>query len=102
MSMKTQKIWASLLLFCVTMCALYAAEPLRNASPIMSGAENGLSPMSFGMTYSNVPAGFAFISSAVHPDIFVTIKVGIAGAKGFWRAEFDRFTQDGRPIYKTP
>lgn len=102
MSMKTQKIWASLLLFCVTMCALYAVEPLRNASPIMSGAENGLSPMSFGMTYSNVPAGFAFISSAAHPDIFVTIKVGIAEAKGFWRAEFDRFTQDGRPIYKTP
>lgn len=82
--------------------AALAAEPLRNASPIMAGGEDGLSPMSFGLTYSNYPKGFAYISTEEAPDIFVLVKSGTADARGFWWCRYDCRTPDGHQVYRKP
>lgn len=78
------------------------AVPLKNASPLMAGGEDGLSPMSFGMTYSNYPKGFAYISSQEAPDLFVLVKSGTADARGFWWCRYDCTTPDGHQVYKRP
>ena len=58
---KTRLILA--VLCALTLQSLWAAGPLQHARPIAAGGEEGLAPMSFGLTYSNAPRGFADISS---------------------------------------
>lgn len=82
--------------------SLVAAEPLQHARPVMAGGAEGLAPMSFGLTYSNAPRGFAYISSEEWPDLFVLIQHGMAGAKGFWRCAYDYTTDDGSLVYREP
>ena len=80
----------------------YAGKPLRSGEPLAAGGSEGLSPMSFGLTYSNIPRGSAFVSSQEHPDIFVLIKVGMPEVRGFWRCAYDTTTDEGEPVYKSP
>jgi hypothetical protein len=68
----------------------------------MSSANDGLAPMSFGYTYSNVPKGCAYLSSNEYPDIFVLIKSGTKGAVGFWLCEYDGNTTSNELIFKNP
>lgn len=79
-----------------------AAEPLRHAHPVMAGGEEGLSPMSFGLTYSNLPRGAAYISSDRYPDLFVLVTRGARDAWGFWRCAYDATASDGSLIYRAP
>lgn len=94
-------------LFLLALCgcvlqSLPAAEPLRHAHPIMAGGAQGLAPMSFGMTYSNAPRGFAYISSDDYPDLFVLVQSGTPEARGFWRCAYDFTTDDGALVYREP
>ena len=86
----------------LTLQSLVAAEPLQHARPVMAGGAEGLAPMSFGLTYSNAPRGFAYISSEEWPDLFVLIQHGAAGAKGFWRCAYDCTADDGSLVYREP
>ena len=61
-----------------------------------------MSPMSFGLTYSNYPKGFAYISTEEAPDIFVLVKSGTADARGFWWCRYDCRTPDGHQVYRKP
>ncbi len=79
-----------------------AATPLKNAQPLPAGGSEGLSPMSFGLTYSNSPKGFAYLSSEQQPDIFVSVQHGTPQSKGFFRCRFDRMSENGDPIYHSP
>lgn len=79
-----------------------SAQAPVNGQPLMAGGPDGLSPMSFGLTYSNNPRGFAFVSSKTQPDLFVLISHGTAEAKGFWRCCADGFHSDGSAIYGNP
>ncbi len=85
-----------------TFCGIRAANPLQHAQPIPAGGDEGLSPMSFGLTYSNAPRGFAYISSDQHPDLFVFIASGMPDAKGLWRCPYDRTTPEGELVYASP
>ncbi|WP_418991790.1 FG-GAP repeat domain-containing protein [Alistipes sp.] len=78
------------------------APPLRHARPVMAGGEEGLAPMSFGLTYSNAPRGFAYLSSSSYPDLFVLIPSGMPEARGFWRCAYDRTADDGSLVYREP
>lgn len=97
-----RKIFITIITACSIQLLSDGAEPLRNATPVMAGGELGLSPMSFGMTYSNYPKGFAYISSDEVPDIFVAVKSGTADAKGFWWCRYDFTTEDGHQVYRKP
>lgn len=85
-----------------SMGILCASAPLRHAHPVMAGGEEGLSPMSFGLTYSNLPRGFAYISSDAYPDLFVLVTRGLREALGFWRCTYDATAEDGSLIYRAP
>ncbi len=88
-------------------CRLSVVEPasaqtLVSGNPIPSAAENGIAPISFGLTTANDPVGCAFISSDENPDMFVSIHVGIGEAIGLKYCEFDCIASDGSPVYKEP
>lgn len=91
-----------LLLSALLLESVQAARPLENARPIPAGGEQGLAPISFGLTYSNAPRGFAYVSSATHPDLFVFIASGMPEARGFWRCPFEKVHTDGSLIYGEP
>ena len=80
----------------------YQVQPLQNGTPIMAGGEKGLSPMSFGLCYSNKPVGCAYITSEDHPDFFVSITSGMAGSLGLWWCQYDYSLEDGNTVYKEP
>lgn len=80
----------------------YHVQPLQNGTPIMAGGEKGLSPMSFGLCYSNKPIGCAFITSDEHPDFFVAITGGMAEALGLWWCRYDYSLEDGNKVYREP
>lgn len=94
-------------LFLLALCglalqSLTAAEPLRHAHPVMAGGAQRLAPMSFGLTYSNAPRGFAYISSESYPDLFVLVQSGTPEARGFWRCAYDFTADDGALVYREP
>ena len=97
---KTRLILA--VLCALTLQSLWAAGPLQHARPIAAGGEEGLAPMSFGLTYSNAPRGFAYISSEQYPDLFVFIASGMPDARGFWRCPYDGTTPEGELVYAAP
>lgn len=80
----------------------YQVPPLQNGTPIMTGGEKGLSPMSFGLCYSNKPVGCAYITSEEHPDFFVAITSGMAGSLGLWWCRYDYSLEGGNTVYKEP
>ena len=97
---KTRLILA--VLCALTLQSLWASGPLQHARPIAAGGEEGLAPMSFGLTYSNAPRGFAYISSEQYPDLFVFIASGMPDARGFWRCPYDGTTPEGELVYAAP
>ncbi len=58
--------------------------------------------MSFGLTYSNLPRGAAYLSSDAYPDLFVLVSRGLREALGFWRCAYDATAEDGSLIYRAP
>ncbi len=80
----------------------HAATPLRHAQPLPAGGEEGLSPMSFGMTYNNSPKGFAYFGTQQHPDIVVAVHHGTAEARGLFRCSYERTTSTGEQVYAAP
>ena len=79
------------------------AEPaLQNARPVRAGGAEGLAPLSFGMTYSNRPRGYAYLTSQEYPDIFVLISSGLPGVRGIYRCGYDGKNADGSLVYKKP
>ena len=80
-----------------------SAQPLTSGQPIKSGENEGLSPLWFGMTYSNRPKGFAYISSEEYPDIFVWISAGFPEVRNcIFRCPFEKVGEDGSLIYGAP
>ena len=95
-------IFAALACLACEPAAEQTVRPLQNGTPIMAGGESGLSPMSFGLCYSNKPVGCAFITSEEHPDFFVAITSGMAEALGLWWCRYDYSLADGNVVYKDP
>ena len=86
----------------VGLLTAHAAAPLRHAAPIPAGGDEGLSPLTFGLTYNNSPRGCAFLSSEEAPDLFVAVQHGMPEAKGFFRCAYEGRTAEGDPIYGKP
>lgn len=90
------------LLIALSLTMTLSASALESAKPLRAGGAEGLAPLDFGLTYSNRPRGAAFITSEQHPDIFVLVTVGMAGAPGFYMCSFDKIAADGSLVYKKP
>ena len=101
------KLLAKLTLMCclalATLTSTASAQTLVSGKPIKSGEKEGLSPLWFGMTYSNQPRGYAYISSQEYPDIFVWIASGSPEVRNcLFRSPFESVAEDGSLIYGEP
>lgn len=95
------------IIFSVVMASLFAltaaAQKPISGTPLLSGEEDGLAPYDFGMTYSNSPVGYAYISSQEYPDIFVWISAGFPEVRNtLFRCPFKRVLPNGQLVYGKP
>lgn len=101
-----KRLLKSIVVCCVALTSLLAtasAQTLQSGKPVKSGEKEGLAPLWFGMTYSNLPRGYAYISSQEYPDIFVWISSGFPEVRNtLWRCPFEGVGEQGNLIYGTP
>lgn len=73
---------------------------LKSGEPVYSGGKDGLAPMSFGLSYSSHPIGYAMRDGGCGPDIFVVVRSGLPSAKGLWKCSHIGLSPEGNTVYE--
>ena len=100
--MKLTKWILSMLAATTVALSAMAQQPISGTA-LKSGEPEGLSPLWFGMTYSNSPMGYAYISSQEYPDLFVFISSGFPEVRNtLFRCPFEKVLPNGQLVYGSP